>query len=429
MHLTKTYSKNVIREFHIWKFGDKEITVKLKRNFLNHIKERVLKKDTNIKYNIIFQAIKTNKFPLYVLKNILKSCKQEKIESQIEAYKAYRGRTWIREPIFPIIESTFITEILGHILGDGSISIKKGHTSTYTNTSKKLINEFKRICEKAFGTISLTTCIDKRFDAQTVILPQPLVKVLINFYPEIIRKEFPRRIKELPEEHKISFIRAFADDEACVTTSAIVYTLKNKNVLNEIRNLHLSLGFKEEWLSKVKKKANVHVFSIKGKGLLYFNKLIGFKHPEKQRLLGIEVKRKTEKRKVFYVDQTKKEIVNLLNEPRTIAELSELINVQQTRIRKHIKELLRKGFIETSGKTKYNKILFKKIKPYKSYRDIRKEKILNVLSNKSLSTLDISKNLDVSKDTALVFLHELKENNQILYKEKGKTYLWCLNEG
>ena len=305
MHLTKTYSISILREFHIWDFGDKEITVKLKRNFLNQMKEQALEKDTNIKYSIIFQAIKTNRFPLYVLKNILKSYNLEKIESQIEAYKAYRGRTWIREPVFPIIESPFITELLGHILGDGSISIKKGCTSTYTNTSKKLINEFKRLCENAFGKISLTTCTDKRFGAQTVILPQPLAKVLVNFYPEIIHKEFPKKLMELPKEHQISFIRAFADDESCVTTSAIVYTLKNKNVLNEIRNLHLGLSFKEEWLSEVKKKASIHVFSIKGKGLLYFNKLIGFKHSEKQRLLGIEVKRKTEKRKVFYAENKK----------------------------------------------------------------------------------------------------------------------------
>jgi DNA-binding transcriptional ArsR family regulator len=426
MHLTKTHSRSILREFHIWNFGNKESTIKLKRNLLNYVKKEALGKDTNIQYGIMFQAIRTNRFPLYILKEILKSYNQEKVESQIVAYKAYRGRTWIKNPILPIKESKLITEILGHILGDGSISIKKGHSSTYTNTSKKLINEFKRICKKAFGTISLTTCIDKRFDAQTVILPQPLVKVLVNFYPEIINKEFPKRLKELPKEHQISFIRAVADDEACVTTSAIVYTLKNKDVLDEIRNLHLGLGFKEEWLSEVKKKASIHVFSIKGEGLLYFNKFIGFKHSEKQKLLGVEVKRKTEKRKVFYVDQTKKEIGALLDKPKTIKELSEIINVQQTRIRKHIKSLLDQGYVDVIKKIKYNVLLFKKTKSYKSYRDIRKEKILNMLSNETLSTLDISKNLNVSKDTTLVFLHELKGNNQILYKEKGKTYLWSL---
>jgi len=344
----------------------------------------------------------------------------------IEAYKSYGGKTWIRNPRLTITMSSELLEIVGHCIGDGFVTLKKGATSKYTNTSKKLIRDFKSLCSKVFGEVDLTTCYDKRFDAEDVSLPKVCSTILVHFFPEVLSKTIPKTVFQLSKKEISSFIRAFADDESGVTTSAIYYTQKDRAVLEDMRKLHLLVGFKETNLTPVKERRGIHNFSIKGDGLIYFHEHVGFKHPDKKKDLEIEIQRKKNKRRIKTVDETKKEITRFLSTPKTTKELSVIIGVQPSRIRKHMKRLEKEGYVKTISYTKYKVPLWVKIREYKLIDERRKEKIIDFLKESQLSTLEISKKIGLGKDRLMTYLYELTKEGKINYKVKGRTYIWSL---
>lgn len=422
-----------IKELNILNINGNKISIKLKTNYLVQLKESIkkdriynLEKALNVNYSVIWQAIKRNSFPLYILKELSKHFKLEDLRNNIEAYKFYRGKKWIKRPIFTIKESPEFVELAGHMLGDGFLTINKGGQSSYTNMSKVLINKFKNLCNKVFGSINLETYVDKRFDAETVRVPKQISMILSKFYPEILNKSVPKSMLTLPKEYLRAFIRAFADDESCVTTSAILYTQKSKEVLEDIRKLHLLVGFKEENLTQVKEKKDICNFSIIGNGLIYFYTNIGYKHPGKMRDLEVEVKRKENRRVIKIRDTTKKEITECLDSPKTIKELSAIIGIQPTIIRKHMKKLLKESYVKIISHQKYNVPVWIKIKDYQLIDDRRKHKIIQLLQTNKLSTLEISKNIGLGKDRLSIYLYELKKQGKINYKIKGRTYVWYL---
>ncbi len=425
---------NYLRELNILELDGKSLSISLDKNYLRKIRAIIEEQGgfsnvgntINIDYKKIHQAISINSFPLYLFKKLCKIINKDNIVQGISSYKSYGGKRMIKNPEILIRESKELAEIAGHMLGDGYLTMEKGATSSYVNLSDSLIDGFILLNKIVFGIINYHVYLDKRFNAKEVRIPRIISLILSDFYPELLKKEVPKRIFQLPNNFIRSFIRAFADDESCVTTSAIVYVQKEKQVLEDIRNLHIMVGFKEEWLTSVKIKRNLHVFSIIGKGLIYFHKNIGFKNIEKKRDLIAEVRRKTSVRILTTNDMTKKEITDLLEQPKTTKELSALIGVQQTRIRKHIKYLQKRGYVRIIGHKKYKVPLWSRIKSYKLLTFKRKEAIIKYLANGKQSTLNISRKIGKSKDMILLSLHELKKEDKINYLIKGRTYFWYL---
>lgn len=424
----------MMQQLNVLDLDGEIITIRLKDKYHSKIKNRIidsggfhkLGKSYGLNYNKIWQAIEKNRIPLYILNAIKDYFNLKSISKHIKSYKSYNGKTWIKNPLLIVKVSPHLLEILGHSIGDGFITLKKTRNSTYTNTSKKLVNDFKILCNKVFGEVELTTYIDKRFDAETVILPRIISVILAKFFPGVLNKKISSSIFNLSKEEIIPLIRAFADDESCVTTSAINYTQKDKAVLEDIRKLHLLIGFKEENLTSVKRKKDIHNFSIIGKGLIYFYENVGYKHPNKMRDLEVEVKRKNNKRTIKTIDTTKKEITHFLSTPKTIKELSAIIGVQPIRIRKHIKKLEKGGYVKIIAYKKYKVPLWAKIKDYQLIGNRRKDEIIDFLKDNQLSTLKISKRIGLSKDRLLTYLHELKKGDKINYEVKGRTYIWYL---
>ncbi len=419
-------------EFHIWDFPGHEITVQLDRKFLDAVRERIGQKFTSIYrfgkeicigYGVIHQALDSNRIPLYLLgemKNSLEYSGRE-VEKNIVAYRAYTGRKWIRKPKLPILECPELYELMGHIIGDGHISIEKERGSGYTNTSGQLIEHFKSLLGVVFGNTDLTTSVDKRFNASTILLPKPVSLFLALQHPKITDKNVPvmRRKRDIAR-----FIRAFMDDESCVCTSEIKVSLKSRHALEQIRRLLMKLGFNQSWLTDVKKRGNIYHLSIKGKGLVFFEGSIGFKHPDKKKQLIIEVRRKVTKRRKSSFDQTKSEITQLLDVPKPAKELSNLIGIEVYKIREHLRQLEGCGYVEIKGHSKYNVPVWIKIKNYKTIRDQRKEQIMEFLSISPICTREIAENLGLSKDTTMRYLYDLKNLGKISYGTKGRTYFW-----
>lgn len=157
---------------------------------------------------------------------------------------------------------------------------------------------------------------------------------------------------------------------------------------------------------------------------MFFGSNIGYKNPNKKKDLEVEINRKNNKRTIKTMDTTKKEITHYLDTPKTIKELSALIAIQPSIIRKHIKKLEREGYVKVVYYQKYKVPLWIKIKDYVIVDDIRKLRIINMLKNNTLSTLTISKKIGIGKDRILTYMHELKNTGKINYLVKGRTYMW-----
>ena len=123
------------KEFHIWDYPQRGVTVALSDKALRTIveKSRLLFPSfyklglmCNINYQIIHQAVSKNSFPLYLLNAIISplNISRKYIESSIVSYKSYGGKKVVEKPTLPIKESQELYELVGHVIGDGHISIE-----------------------------------------------------------------------------------------------------------------------------------------------------------------------------------------------------------------------------------------------------------------------------------------------------------------
>jgi len=427
-----------MRAWHLWDFPEKSFTVELNNKFRDYLKNKVkiqssfykLGKRINVNYVLIHQAFDRDKFPLYIILRLLDFLKINRniLEKNLLSFSCYNGKIKIASPRLPVQESVELYELIGHMLGDGYIARKSNYTSNYTNTSKALINRFKFLINKSFGKIQLGGYYDKRSDAVTLRVIKPIEIILTNIFPETIERKMPQVLYKLPSRFASAFIKAFADDESCVTTSAIVLTSINRLLLLNIKKLLLSkLGFSEDTITKVKAKKNLFILSIKGKGLKKFSEAIGFVHPMKREDLLFEIKRKTMNNTAKSEGQIKAKITQQLNLPKTSKELSRVLKIQRQNINRHLRELNSKGYVKIHSTSKYKVPKWIKLKDFIPLTDNYKNNVLNLLSaDRDLKTKQISDYLVLSKDETLRYLHQLRIADKIFYKVIGKTYYWAL---
>ena len=80
------------------------------------------------------------------------------------------------------------------------------------------------------------------------------------------------------------------------------------------------------------------------------------------------------------------------------------------------------------GRGKYNVPLWSRSKAYKSFKDRRKDSIMQLLKEYRLTTREISQKLGKSKATTITSLHEMEFAGCVLHIVKGKTYVWSRDE-
>lgn len=157
----------------------------------------------------------------------------EKLEKNIIAIRCSRG--WVvHNPILPIKERPELYSIVFHMIGDGNASPR--HSPYYSNKCKELINEFENHLQ-IFGDVEIKLKI--REDG-LIYLNFP--KVITDVLSYILKTKFthptslPQRIFFAPIECKIAAVKAFIDDEGCVSTSFCVIQ-KSKRILLELKKL------------------------------------------------------------------------------------------------------------------------------------------------------------------------------------------------
>ncbi len=214
---------------------------------------------------------------------------------------------------FPIKIGKELGNIVGHILGDGSID-KKYLQPFYTNSNLDLIKEFIRNMKIVFG-------VKPRIWAQTKGNFKTKSKWLGRiysfenlpdncqiglFYPRICglilheicgnfahgkKKYITEQIKNFNKQFKSGLIRSFFDDDGSINAES--YTIRgfqdDKQLLIDIKSLLADLGIESNEVHFYMKNGKVrHYFNItKRKNFFIYHNSIGFTSNKKQKRLKL----------------------------------------------------------------------------------------------------------------------------------------------
>lgn len=362
------------KKFHIFDFPADKIRILFKghKKFIDNAVTFCGSRDSlanslNVTPQLISQWRKYCLFmPLSSIKKI--AIKQKlrwlDIEKNISAYKGISTGIPITNPKIPIKETPELFELITHIICDGCVN--KNGIPCYVNSEKKLIENFKKILRNCFGKINGKLYEIKRGSRvyYEYRFPKIIVELLEDFYNLSFykTKKFPFRIFLLPKKFAISVIRAFADDEGSIDLNRRIEISSANNKL--LKNLLKLLKDKLHYknISSISEKdKSYYHFYIKPKDIKRYKKEIGFIHPEK------------------------------------IKKLKDVI------------------YFRTHG--------------YKPGQHAKpgetKEKLLNLLSGRLLSTYGIMKEININKSNINLHLKRLINKNLVVQHHKnGQTIFW-----
>jgi len=292
-------------EWHVWDFPD-DIWVKFTNEFRtwlygklkeicktnNEIAKRLDSNKSTIGrslgygfryYRKSFTSIKLIRNIIKVFGNQLSKDFLWKLERNIMEYRGLSGYS-IRNPILPIRESPKFYSIVFHMIGDGNASPR--HTAYYSNKCRELIAEFVKNLQ-IFGNVR-TNFVTRDDNLTYAKFPRVVMRVLSHLLKvEFVRtNHFPNRIFTAPIECKSEAIKAFIDDEGCVSTSFVIIQ-KSKNILIELKSLLESLGIRS---GKICNYSGIHQLYISKYSYRRFRKLIKLTHPKKNRRLEAKIK-------------------------------------------------------------------------------------------------------------------------------------------
>ena len=374
------------REIHIWDLPTEKVYIQFKDKFRENFFNKAYNKFNNWRVLGEFLDVPRgdttiarnwkngmNCYPLDIIFKIgeLINVKKEEIEKNIIQIRCKtkldkRGGNSgkpINNPKLPIkIDENFI-EILGHICGDGSIPTKyskKGIKLLYVNSEPKLIVSFQTLVKEVFGNIKPTIYIRKgieygnKYNRPNYSMQYPTILSLfiLSVFDYKVKEDMniPDFINKTSLKEKGSFLRALFDDEATLKMDkrgrkSITISLKPKKPLEDIHKLINNIGINT---SKIYYYDYTNSrFSISGKkNLLLFKKLIGFKHPEKNKKLDSIIKNGWKYEK--YNEKLKKNILNyLINKKKRIStyELSKHLNKTPTTTLKYLHRLEKNNLI------------------------------------------------------------------------------------
>lgn len=412
----------MIRKLHIWQFPDKEkILIKLNTSFLRKIKkfQNLFTKAGYIKFIKILKLCKSNNLSL------------KELERNITAYKVGNGSKLISHPKLPLKIDPIFDMVLAHHFFDGYIC--KDNKAGYKQVKDKVLRRnFKQKLASILGRVE-----SKASEKETIFILRFLAKIFKEIYN--IRSfgsfvnRIPKAIKNKGKLYKVAILTAAIGDEGSIESNEIIIHSSNKQLLLDLQEMSRELGYKCKVNTRTDRENmhELHIFSLT-KFHDDFLQLVG-KYPfltlgEKEKWLRFYAnknKRKWWRRKI---GETKQLIISLLSQqPMGVKDLEFILNVDRTRVRRHLKHLADWGIVTKNSNRTWKisesnlpKILKKiYIKTHhqfielKKKKELSKQKILRAISKNCKTIPEIAKSVNLSESTIKKYLYELRREGKV----------------
>lgn len=414
--LSKDYRKYLIEKALKKKKDLKKLSKEIDcyKSFLKTFLKRKTKNKTRfIRYDFLKKILDINKI------------QPKEIEKEIIAIKRGCSNRAVKIKL-PIKPSKELAYIIGKALGDGGIC--SDLRFFYCNQEIELVNNLTTNVEKVFGRSKITIHFRKNRNNCYEAKFSPVIGYMLHKFGipigHKVKQEFdiPVWIKEGNKEIKKNFIKAIFDDECCVDfrkyhrTRRIIFAMSRdekyskslinflgslQNILNEFQIKSGSNCIQTKYRNKITMR-----FAIQDKqSLENYKKEIYFDHPKKREIL--------EKILTSYVDifKIKKNVLNsIISSPKPLStpKVSTLNNIKESLARHHLENLSKEGKI---SRTKNSSPIFWGHPTQKLMN--KKEEILNTLFENQLTSLEISKQLDIKYKYVFMLLKKLKKENLV----------------
>lgn len=212
---------------------------------------------------------------LFKLSNKLAITEKE-IEKNLTTYKQLHVplKNSIKNPIFPIKVSPYLTSITANLFFDGSVP-EDGKGTYYNQKNKKIMEDFIKRVIYSFGDTDYSLKLDHK-GVLKCRLPRIVGEICrwiynINFFGTF-NAEFPSKIYQLDQEHKKAFVLAAIIDEGSIAYDGnIIFGICNKSMCEGIRNLCIQIGLNTD---KIRNSKNSSFYYFHINSIDKFYKLI-----------------------------------------------------------------------------------------------------------------------------------------------------------
>jgi predicted transcriptional regulator len=376
---------------------------------------------------------------------ILKFCKSRNIsfkelEKNIKAYKAGNGSKLIYSPKLPIKINPIFDMVLTHHFFDGYIC--RDNKAGYKQVKdKNLRKNFKQKLEYILGKIK-TEANEK----ETIFMPRFLAEIYkkiynIRSFGSLINR-IPDSIKNKSKFYKVAILTAAIGDEGNVDSNEIIVYSANKPLLLDLAEITKNLKYKYKLVTRKNRARSyeLHIFSV-SKFYKDFSEL-KVKYPfltlgEKEKWLEFYVKKNKRGWWRKKVGETKQSIINLLSKkPMRLKDLEFILNIDRSRIRRHLKHLASWGIItnKANGTWKISESnlskIFEKIyrKTHHQFIELKKKKefskkiILDAIKEGYEIVPEIASKIKrLSKKTIQKYLEILQKEGKV--KREGRKII------
>jgi len=190
-----------------------------------------------------------------------------KMERKVIAYKGRSDKSIIpyrnNKFLLPLKVTPEFVSVYFHLIFDGCVTKKS--TASYYQVNEIARKNFLEKLENCFGEFKIFKKSNKNY--YTVQIPFPIVQIIQKYFNvksfKSKESEIPFKIMKLKRAHKVAGISALIVDEGSINDSTHV-GLSNYKLLNQIKKLVKSLGYKS---GKVKKYKEFWAFSFSNKSL------------------------------------------------------------------------------------------------------------------------------------------------------------------
>lgn len=299
------------------------------------------------------------------LRVLLKVCAclgigHEELQKNVLAYRFKKSRIMIHNPVLPINVTPLFSMIVAHMVADGNMHRNKRNRSlyfSYRQYNKELRLLLLEKTEAIFGQLRYP---NRYFEEGTRLnLPEVITLLICQYYglkdDSFLSKSaiLPQKIVDSSSEHLLAVLLAFLIDEGHIDSSEIVIRLKNEPLVRQLAGICARLGYENTFVES-DKRGMATIYILRNGIPRFWKDYLALKSKFPCVSIGYREEKLKSNLQRFQKDwksrgqnQTKNELIAILRQqPATVWELAQKLDISRQGIRNHIKQLYSTGFLE-----------------------------------------------------------------------------------